>query len=134
MSLLPDHWFYNTETGALTKGNDFDNLGNNLLGGLGWHELNVPGSDTEAQAAAAAQKEFPTGKPPTTSIVKAAEQDNPVTSDAASVASFLGSLSNSGTWVRVLKVVIGGVLVVVGFARLTGAGKAVTSTVKAVAK
>ena len=57
MSLLPTHWYYNTESGVLQQGNTFDNLGNNLFGGLGWHELNISGSANEAAAAAEAQKE-----------------------------------------------------------------------------
>src|SRR5258708_2861733 len=62
---FPNHWYYNTESGQLTTGNNLENLGNNLLGGVGWHELNIPGSATEAQAATEAVKEFPTGKTPT---------------------------------------------------------------------
>lgn len=130
MSILPTHWYYNTESGVLSQGNNIENLGNNLVGGAGWHELNIPGSDTEAQAAAAAKKEFPAGKPPTTSITQGVENQSPVASDAVSVASFLSELNNSGTWIRVSKVVIGGVLVIVGLARLTGAGKVIEEAVK----
>jgi len=46
------------------------------------------------------------------------------------VAQFLGALSNSGTWIRVAKVAIGGVLVIVGLVQLTGAGKVIEDVVK----
>jgi hypothetical protein len=65
MGLLPTHWYYNTESGQLTTGNNLGNLGNNLIGGAGWHELNIPGSDTGVQAVAAAKAEFPKGATPT---------------------------------------------------------------------
>jgi hypothetical protein len=131
---LPDHWYYNTESGELTNGNDLENLGNNLLGGLGWHELNIPGSDTEAQAAAAAVKEFPGGKTPTSSIATGAanEVQNETGVNTASVSSFLTSLSSANTWIRVAKVIIGGVLLIVGIVHITGADNAVASAARKV--
>jgi hypothetical protein len=133
MSILPNHWFYNTESGELTNGNNLENLGNNLVGGLGWHELNIPGSATKAQAVAAAKAEFPKGKAPTTSVAKGIENTTPaadITSDAAAVTTFLGDLSFSGTWVRVAKVAIGSVLVIVGLMRMTGTDEAAAAAVK----
>ena len=75
--ILPSHWYYNTESGELTNSNNLENLGNNLLGGLGWHELNIPGTATGAQAAAEAVKEFPKGKTPTTSLATGAANTVP---------------------------------------------------------
>lgn len=71
MGILPGHWYYNTESGQLTHGNNLENLGNNLFGGLGWHELNISGNATGAQAAAEARKEFPNGATPDYSPVTA---------------------------------------------------------------
>jgi hypothetical protein len=122
--ILPAHWYYNTESGELTQGNNLENLGNNLLGGLGWHELDIPGSDTEAQAAAAAEKEFPTGKAPTTSLVKGAENTVPNVTGSllGTLAGFLGLQSISGTnlVLRGVKIVIGSVLLISGIIHLSG--------------
>ena len=131
---LPDHWYYNTESGELTNGNNLENLGNNLLGGLGWHELNIPGSATAAQAAAEAKKEFPNGKAPTTSLTKGAanEVQNQTGVSTSSVTGFLTALSSANTWIRVSKVVIGGVLLIVGLVHITGADNAVASAARKV--
>jgi hypothetical protein len=50
------------------------------------------------------------------------------------VFQFLGQLSNANLWVRVAKVIVGGALVIVGAAKLTGADKQVAMLGKAVAK
>jgi hypothetical protein len=121
MSLLPTHWYYNTESGQLTQGNNLENLGNNLLGGLGWHELNIPGSATAAQAAAEAVREFPGGTPPTTQGTA-----NPV-SDAGRAASqtvggILGNAfslnANPSFLTRLAEGAIGAALIVAGAAHL----------------
>lgn len=142
---FPDHWYYNTESGQLTKGNNLENLGNNLLGGLGWHELNIPGNATEAQAAAEAKREFPKGTPPTTAgitpkrvIDNAANQasGNNAGSQGAgpfgTLAEFLGvgHVSGSNLAVRIAKVVIGGTLLIIGLSRMTGVSNAVTKAVE----
>ena len=49
---------------------------------------------------------------------------------AAGLATLIGELTSSGTWIRVAKVIIGGVLVIVGLAKLTGAGKVIEDVVK----
>jgi hypothetical protein len=51
-----------------------------------------------------------------------------------SVFRFLGQLSNGNLWVRVAKVAVGGALLIVGAAKLTGADKQVAALGKAVAK
>lgn len=137
MSLLPTHWYYNTETGQLTQGNNLENLGNNLVGGAGWHELNIPGSDTQAQAAAEAKKEFPTGKAPTTAGITPARVASTAAGEAgvSSVTGFLGGLTSANLWIRVAKVIAGGVILIVGLVKLTGledkAGGIVQTAVKA---
>ena len=50
-----------------------------------------------------------------------------------SVTGFLGDLSSANLWIRVAKVIIGGALLIVGLAKLTGADKSVAVLGKAVA-
>lgn len=126
---LPTHWYYNTETGQLTQGNNLENLGNNLVGGLGWHELNIPGNATEAQAAAEAKKEFPSGAAPTNAGITPGRVVSQAAKDAgASITSgfkvVLGG--TTGLLTRILKVVIGGVLIIVGVMHLSGTDKKLT--------
>ena len=133
---LPDHWYYNTESGQLTKGNNLENLGNNLLGGLGWHELNIPGSATAAQAAAEAKREFPNGTPPTTAgitpkrvIDNAANQatGNNKGSQGKSWLSgwTIGGVSGHNLLIRSLKIIVGGTMLMIGIVKMTGADPAV---------
>lgn len=132
MSLIPTHWYYNTETGQLTQGNNVENLGNNLLGGLGWHELNIPGSATQAQAAAEAKKEFPTGKAPTTAGITPSRVVSTAASEAGvtNYLGFLQGLTSANLWVRVAKVAIGGALLLIGLAKMTGFDNAVSDVAK----
>lgn len=126
---LTGHWFYNTESGELTHGNNLENLANNLVGGLGWHELTISGNATEAQAAAEAKKEFPKGTAPTTSIKtgisNAASQE--VTGSATGLAglsqigAFFSTLTQAATWERIAEVLLGIVLISVGLAHMTKA-------------
>jgi len=133
--ILPDHWYYNTESGELTHGNNLENLGNNLLGGLGWHELNIPGSATEAQAAAEARKEFPHGTPPTTSLATGAanavsnETGIPVTGINA-IGDFFARLTKPNTWLRLAEGLAGLLLLALGLNALlhNPAGKALGAT------
>jgi hypothetical protein len=46
------------------------------------------------------------------------------------LANFLHAIDSSATWVRIAKVVIGGTLVVVGLARMSGTDKAVATAAK----
>jgi hypothetical protein len=122
MSLLPSHWYYNTETGQLTRGNNLLNLGNNLVGGAGWHELNVPGNATEAQAASAAESEFPSGKTPTTAGITPARVASTAAGEAgAAIPSWVGAieafavklLPSRAFMIRAAEVVIGLGLIIV---------------------
>lgn len=134
MALITSHWYYNTESGELTNGNNIENLANNLFGGLGWHELNISGSATETQAAAEAKKEFPTGKAPTTSIATGVANAAPDVANSipglSQIGDFFSALAQKNTWIRVLKVVVGGTLVIVGLAHMTGASNAVAETAR----
>jgi hypothetical protein len=123
---LTSHWYYNTESGQLTNGNNAENLANNLFGGLGWHELNIPGSDTGVQAAAEAKKEFPAGKAPSFTPVTPAK----VVAGAASetgisltginaVGDFFARLTEANTWERIGEVLLGAILIAVGLAHMT---------------
>lgn len=135
---FPEHWFYNTETGQLTQGNNLGNLGNNLLGGLGWHELNIPGNASAARAAAEAKREFPDGAPPTTAGITAGRVVNQAAKDAGGFAgNLLGipTLSNlRDLMVRVVKVVGGLALVFIGLNRMTSMNIDLSSAIKSAAK
>jgi len=124
--ILPGHWYYNTETGELTHGNNLENLGNNLFGGLGWHELNISGNATEAQAAAEAVKEFPKGKPPTTSLATGAanavaNQTGISLTGVDAIGAFFSKLGQASMWLRIAEVTLGLVLVAVGVAKMVPA-------------
>jgi hypothetical protein len=140
-NILPTHWYYNTESGQLSQGNNLLNLGNNLVGGAGWHELNIPGSATAAQAAAEAKKEFPKGKTPTAQGAAAAVKQAATNgiSDAAKAAASAAAaaakaafsnvfsitgISGTNLAVRLVKVIAGGLILIVGLAKITGADKA----------
>lgn len=129
MSLLPVHWYYDTETGQLTQGNNLENLGNNLVGGAGWHELNIPGSATQAAAAAEARKEFPSGKPPTTAPITPARVAGTAAQEAGLGAS---GIWGSVPWLRIGEIILGLVLIAVGVAKMTDAVPAATRIAKAV--
>jgi hypothetical protein len=126
---LTSHWYYNTESGELTNGNNLENLANNLVGGLGWHELNISGSATEAQAAAEAKKEFPTGTAPTTSIKTGTSNavSQELTGSATGLAglsqigAFFSTLVQAATWERIAEVLLGTILIAVGVAHMTKA-------------
>jgi hypothetical protein len=68
-----------------------------------------------------------------TPTADASTPQNPTTA-AAAANSFLQSLSSANLWIRVAKIAIGGVLLIVGAAKLTGADKGVAVLGKAVAK
>jgi hypothetical protein len=137
-------WFYNTESGALTSAGSvqtfFQQLQSGVGLGAGWHQLPIPSTDTGVQAAAEARRLYPTGTAPTTSVQT--QVSNEVSQEATGSATGLAGLSQIGEffsalgdknlWVRVAKVVIGGVLVLVGLAHMTGASNAVASAARKV--
>lgn len=48
----------------------------------------------------------------------------------AAIGDFFTALSSSNTWIRVAKVIVGGVMLIVGIAHITGAGGAVADTAR----
>jgi hypothetical protein len=118
-------WYYNTETGQLENTSQALAVTSNL-GLAGWHELNIPGSDTGAQAAAAAKKEFPTAKTPTYAPVTPASVAAGAAADAGltglnAIGDFASRLTQAHTWERVAEVLLGVILIAVGLAHMTRA-------------
>jgi uncharacterized membrane protein len=48
------------------------------------------------------------------------------------IGAFFSDLGNSNTWIRVAKVVIGGLLLIIGIVHITGAGGAIADTARKV--
>jgi len=119
-------WFYNSVSGELTD------TGSGIIGeikgfpyhaGLGWHELRLAANASEAQAAAAAESQFPGGPAPTTSLTTglANEPGGAVSAGARqtlSTAQFLGKLSSRNTLMRLAEGTIGVLLILVAVAKL----------------
>lgn len=143
------HWYYNTSSGMM------QHVSLPLVGQLtslfpqvtGWHELNIPGTATLAQAEAEARKEFPNGAPPTTSTQKAltsqvSSQTGIPAGGLADVGDFFHRLTEKQTWARVGEVAVGGILLIAGLRALSsgspavgaGARKAAARPVRKVAK
>jgi len=139
---LPNHWYYNTESGQLVNGNNAENLANNLFGGLGWHELNIAGSATGVQAAAEAKKEFPAGKAPSFTPVTpakvaagaaaAAGIPSSVLTGLPAIGDFFSRLTQAHTWERVAQVFLGVILIAVGLAHMTKVVPVATAIAKRV--
>lgn len=131
-------WWYNTHSGELSQENGVENFVssiNFLNDPTGWHKLNIPGSDSEVQAAADAKKEFPTGATPTTSVVQGAAQAAVGSTSIlglGQIGDFFGRLDEANLWIRVGEVVLGLILAAVGLARLTHAVPAATQVAKTV--
>jgi hypothetical protein len=119
------HWYYNSQSGDLA--NEGGTIGtivgllNTNTPGLDWHELHIPGTATEAQAAAEARKEFPKGAAPTGSAKKAIGQSVQNTVGGALPTFGLSVTGVSGWFTRAMKVLFGAVLMILGISRLTGA-------------
>ena len=100
----------------------------------GWHELNISGDATLAQAEAEARKEFPGAAPPTTSTKKALTKQVqsegaaglPLTG-LASIGDFFHRLTEKQTWARVGEVAVGGILLIAGLRALSSGSPAVGS-------
>jgi hypothetical protein len=130
--------FYNSHSGqymqasqSLNPVSEADFLADEarLHTGTGWHEYS---SIAEMNAAIAANK-WPAA---TTSINPAKVLGGSAQSAAKSVAQstglgsvtdFLTGLTSANLWIRVAKVAIGGVLLIVGLAKLTGLDNKVTN-------
>jgi hypothetical protein len=137
-------WWYNTESGALTSAGTIQSFLQSFQGDIGisagWHQLPVPATDTEAQAAAEAKKLYPTGTAPTTSTAQQVVQEagqiagtSQVIPGLQQIGTFFGALAEGNTWIRVAEGLLGIILIAVGLARLTHAVPAATKIAGAVA-
>jgi len=85
-------WFYDTVSGELANESGLSALPYEIGGG--WHQLKIAGSATWAQAAADAQKEFPSGATPTGGQVQGLEQE-PAGAAAAATGGSFSSIQNA---------------------------------------
>lgn len=87
-----------------------------------WANVNGPyTSKAQANAAIAGIQKAA----PAPSTAQVAEQNIPGASDVSSVVGFLSTLGEATTWIRIAKVVAGGMILIVGLLKLTGADKAI---------
>lgn len=122
-------WYYNTSSGMLTKQTgalaDITGFLNSLLP-LGWHKLHIGDNATFDQAAKEAEKEFPGAATPTGSTGQATKQqvgsEVPGGGAIVSVGQFLGKLNQRTTWVRIVEVGLGAMLIAVALGHITGVG------------
>lgn len=96
---------------------------------VSWFNINGPYA-TQAQANAAIPAIQKASPAPGAAAQLEGAAGLPASWEQAVIDAY-GTLTSSGTWVRVAKVAIGGVLVIVGLARLTGAGQVIESAAKA---
>lgn len=86
-------------------------------------------TEAEAQAAQNPQQQ---SLNPASDAANAAENSSGLLGIPASVGSFFGALGQSNTWVRVAKVLIGGAMVIIGLAHITGAQNALSDAARKV--
>lgn len=86
---------------------------------------------TEAEAQAAQNPQQQSANP-ANDAVNAAENATGALGIPASIGNFFGALGQSNTWIRVAKVLIGGVLLIVGLVHITGASNAVANAARKV--
>jgi len=126
-------WWYNTESGALTSAGTVQSFLQSVQGdiglGAGWHQLNIPSTDTEAQAAAAAKQEFPSGAAPTTSVTQQATQavsqevtGNPATFSSIqnALSAFYDKVTDGKMWRSLGWLLLGALLMLAGILMLIG--------------
>jgi hypothetical protein len=92
-----------------------------------WYNIQGPYSTQNAANAAipAIQKAHPAP-----GEVAQAAKNLGVSNPLAAVAAFLGDLSSANTWIRVAKIGIGGAMLLIGIAKLSGAGGVAAKAVK----
>jgi hypothetical protein len=134
-------WLYNTHTGDVEHQNEAEWLLDEPEASLvGLVNLNIPDSDTTAQAVAAAQAYVKAhgGTTPTTSTAQANANANSTVESGitnaipglAQLGDFFSALSQKNTWIRVGKVLIGATLIIVGLSHMTGASNAVSTVAR----
>lgn len=87
---------------------------------------------TQAQAAAWQTSANTAGNSPGSAIggtVNAAASSIP---GLSAIGDFFGALTQSATWIRVVKVIVGGVMLVVGIAHMSGASGKIAETARKV--
>jgi hypothetical protein len=116
-------WYYNTESGALTSAGAVQGFFQDFQSALGlsagWHKLNIADTATEAQAAAEAKKEFPTGTAPTTSVSQQAENAFGATTFSSvqnALTGWYDVLTNGKMWRSLGWLLLGIVLMILGVA------------------
>lgn len=116
-------WFYNSTSGSLNRVPTL--LEGPYLAGepLGWHELKISYNSTRDQAIAAAEQEFPGGATPGGSLLGNAAQD---VVKAAVPKYSLQASGFSGWFMRGVKMIFGGILMILAVSRLTGLDNKVT--------
>jgi hypothetical protein len=92
-----------------------------------WANVNGPYA---TQALANAEVSVLQAAHPAPGTTQQATNQAAATANATGISSFLSILSSSGTWIRVAKVAIGGALVIIGLAKMTGADKVIEGAVK----
>lgn len=116
------HWWYNTETGQLTRSNiltqTLQSVGSLFGLSAGWHELHIPGSDSASQAIAEAKKEFPSGATPTTAGITP-QRVLGVAANESGVTGALDFLKQPALWTRVGEILGGVILLYVGLKAIT---------------
>lgn len=85
-------------------------------------------TEAEALAAQAPRQQSPN---PVNDAVNAAENSSTL-SGLDAIGAFFNKLGEANTWIRVAKVLVGGVLLIIGLAHMTGAGNAVATTARKV--
>ena len=95
---------------------------------VSWFNINGP-YPTQAKANAAIPA-IQKANPAPGEVAQLASASGLPTDWEQAITDAYGTLTSSGTWVRVAKVVIGGVLVIVGLAKITGAGAIIEKAVK----
>jgi O6-methylguanine-DNA--protein-cysteine methyltransferase len=128
-------WLYNKKTGDVEHQNEAEWLADlPLASTVGLVELPIPDNSTTAQAVAEAKKLYPTSTAPTTSNAQANTNAEATLANAipglSQIGDFFSALSQKNTWVRVLKIMVGGTLVIVGLAHMTGASNAVATAAR----
>jgi len=86
---------------------------------------------TEAEAKTAQNPQQQSANP-VYDAVNAAQNATGALSIPASIGNFFAALGNANTWIRVAKVIVGGVLLIVGLVHITGADNKVASIARKV--